>query len=262
MADKPYNERTMDEIQEALQAPTPRDLVEWVPQSVWKNNDGTYSALALASTDARFHQNRLDEVVGSFNWQDKIEVHKNFLMVGIAIRDPQSNEWIWKWDTGEDKKTTKDNDGKSLVSGGFKRAGFQWGMARDLYDLPKPRCRCKGYSKGDNHYFKGWVDSPWAVAESGETGRTHASQVERGDPTDESEHSVDYIAANSTTFYTLAYGKLKLEKEQARDTLNPFINKQTGEVDYEKAILVLEKNLPEPDRDFTIQQKELEEKAS
>lgn len=252
---KPYKDLDMADIEAALQAPTPREVVEWIGQSVWKRTDGTYSALALAHTDARFHQNRLDEVVGMFNWQSNTRVDANLLMVGIGIRHPQTDEWVWKWDTGEDKKS---KDGKSKVSDGFKRAGYQWGMARDLYALPKPRCQCKGKTEGTKHSFKGWIDSPWAIAESGETGRSHVSQVERGDPTDVSEHTVEYIPARSTTFYTIAYNKLDIEKDQAWEILAPFINKDTGEIDYAEAIMALETNLPPDDRDFTKQQKELE----
>ncbi|MCK5548784.1 MAG: hypothetical protein KAI64_07195, partial [Thermoplasmata archaeon] len=132
------------------------------------------------------------------------------------------------------------------------------GIARDLYDLPTPRCACKGY-KADNQkvYFRGWVDNPWAKAESTETGRLHRSLVESGKDDDPSEPTVEFIPASSTTFYTLAISKIKMESDQARDVLQPFIDKVTGEIDYEKAIILVEKNLPEPDRDFTKQQEEL-----
>ncbi|NIN00498.1 MAG: hypothetical protein GTO24_21170 [candidate division Zixibacteria bacterium] len=263
---KTYKERTMEEIQEALAEPTPENLIEWLPTDIRKHN-GHYSALALAYTDARFFQNRLDEVVGSFNWQSKAEVVSNLLLVGIAIRHPQTDEWIWKWDTGQagEDGSRGFGGGKGLFSQGFKRAGYQWGIARDLYALPTPRCSCKGYSKNNKNYFRGWVENPWEKAESPETGRLHRSQVERKKTPDpekieeegEVEAAVDFIPATSTTYYTLAFNKLDLDRDQAREALQPHIDKETGEIDYAKAIMVLEKNLHPDDRDFTIQQQEI-----
>lgn len=263
-----YSEKSLQEIQEALAAPTPRDKVEWKPTDVrFHDTDGGFSALALAYADARFVQNRLDEVVGAFNWQTKAEVVSSLLLVGIAIRNPKiQNEWIWKWDTGQggDDDRGGYGGGKGLFSAGFKRAAYQWGIARDLYDLPVTRCRCKGWSvqNGKKHLFRGWLESPWGRAEASETGRPHASQVERGDPTDESEATVEFIPAGSTTFFTVAYNKMKIDKDEAKQALQPFIDKTTGEIDYEKAIIVLEKNLPESERDFTNQQEELAKKES
>ena len=258
-----YDQKTLEEIQEALSAPTPNEFIKWKPTNLRKENDGGFSALAFAHADARFVQNRLDEVVGTFNWQSEAEVVGGLLLVKIGILNPESNEWIWKADTGQigDDDSGGFGGGKGLFSGGFKRAGYQWGIARDLYDLPTPRCRCKGWEKNGKIYFRGWIENPWAKAESRETERLHRSQVETGSDTDPTEPTVDYIPANSTTFYALAYTKLKIEREQAKDVLQPFIDKSTGEIDYEKAILLLEKNLPESDRDFTNQQAELAKKT-
>ncbi len=257
-----YSERDMQKIQEELAAPTPREHVQWKPTDVrFHDRDGGFSALALAYADARFVQNRLDFVVGAFNWQTDTRVEAGLLMVGIGILHPKSGEWIWKWDTGQGGEDDRGGfgGGKGLFSAGFKRAAYQWGIARDLYDLPSARCRCKGYSvnQGKKHLFRGWLESPWAKAESPETGRPHRSQVETGDPTDESEATVEFIPAGSTTYFTVAYNKMKIDKDQAKQALDPFIDKTTGEIDYEKAIIALEKNLPENERDFTKQQAEL-----
>jgi len=111
--------------------------------------------------------------------------------------------------------------------------------------------RCRGYSKGDSHSFKGWIDSPWDKMESGETGRAHKSQVE----TETVSASDAVIPASSTTFYNVAFNKLKIEKEQAKEVLKKHTDLETGEVKYIDAIIALEGNLPEGERDFTNQQK-------
>lgn len=259
-----YEQKTMEEIQKALAAKTPTEFIKWKPTNLRKEGDTGFSALAFAHADARFFQNRLDDVVGTFNWQSAAEVVGGLLLVKIAIRHPKIGEWVWKADTGQvgEDDSGGFGGGKGLFSGGFKRVGYQWGIARDLYDLPTPRCRCKGWEKNNRINFRGWIENPWAKAESRETERLHPSQVEAGSDADPTEPSVDYIPANSTTFYALAYTKLKIEREQAKDVLQPFIDKSTGEIDYGKAITLLEKNLPDADRDFTNQQAEVAKKES
>ena len=263
---KPYDQRTMLDIEKILQAATPPSRIEWRPQGLYENHSGGYSALALAYTDARFVQDRFDDACGPFNWQSAFEVAGQMLMVGLGIRNPDTKEWVWKWDTGESDDSGGYGGGKGLFSGGIKRSAFQWGVARDLYSLPKPRVACKAYKKkgrrGDEIKFQGWIDNPWEVAESPETGRLHRSQVERSSNKEDGvgskqEPTVEYIPASSTTFFNIAYQKLQWDRENARDALQPYIDKQTGDIDYEKAILVVEKNLPPDDRDFTIQQEEI-----
>jgi hypothetical protein len=89
-------------------------------------SDGGFSALALAYADARFVQNRLDFVVGAFNWQTDTRVEAGLLMVGIGILHPKSGEWIWKWDTGQGGEDDRGGfgGGKGLFSAGFKQRLF------------------------------------------------------------------------------------------------------------------------------------------
>ena len=255
---KNYQERGIALIERALQAPTPPELIEWKGQSIYEDN-GKYTALALAYVDARFMQNRLDEVCGIFNWQSEVGVEAGLLMVGISIRDPETNAWITKWDTGQDKAQELMDDsgfggGRGTFSQSFKRACYQWGIARDLYSLPKPRCRCtaKKSKKSGNLNFTGWIDLPDVrMAESSETGRPHISKV---------DDSTDHMPADSNTFFTIAYNKMKIDRDQGRQALAPFIDKASGEIDYAKAIIALEKNLPLDERLFTTQEKKREER--
>lgn len=253
---KEYNKMTVDEIQEGLSAPTPIANVKWKPIAIREdyNTDG-YTALALAHCDARFIQNRLDFVVGCLNWQSDTKVHGGLLLVGIGIRDPRTNEWIWKWDTGQDKESGKDSaGGKGIVSGGLKRAGFQWGIARDLYDFPRLRLKCKTYtSKRTNEQtFSAWIENPWEAMDTGkgeseETNRPHRSRVDTKQNVDET------IKANATTFYDICYAKLELDTEQARESMAPFFDQQTSITDWDRAIRSLEMNLPEEERAYTVQ---------
>lgn len=103
-------------------------------------NKGGYATI-LAYKDARVDMNRLDKVVGAENWQRDHKEIKNVVYCGIGIRqsymDPLNKrlviQWVWKWDAGAESFTEKQ---KGEASDSFKRAGFNWGIGRELYDYP------------------------------------------------------------------------------------------------------------------------------
>lgn len=80
---------------------------------------------------ARTDANMLDEVVGEENWQNDFKVIDGVLFGGIGIRT--NGEWVWKWDCGTESNTEKE---KGEASDAFKRAGFKWGLGRELYTAP------------------------------------------------------------------------------------------------------------------------------
>jgi hypothetical protein len=250
---KPYEQRTLEEIQLALQAPTPDALIEWRGQNVREISKNQFNALALAYVDARFMQNRLDEVCGIFNWQSQVRSEGRLLVLAIGVRTPKTGEWVWKWDTGQEKAgeledPTGFGGSKGLYSTSFKRACYQWGIARDLYSLPKPRMRCNAYlnKKTQKWQFTGWVDQPTQKeAESKETGRPHKTQV---------DDVTDHMPASSTTFFTIAYTTMKLDNDQALQVLSDYKDQGTGEIDYHGAIIALEKNLQPDQRHYTKQE--------
>ena len=101
-------------------------------------NKGGYATI-LAYKDARVDMNRLDEVVGQENWQRDHKEIKGVVYGGIGILiqqrhngDPVEN-WVWKWDAGSESMTERQ---KGEASDSFKRAGFNWGIGRELYDYP------------------------------------------------------------------------------------------------------------------------------
>lgn len=85
----------------------------------------------LLYKDARVDQNILDETVGPMNWQKKYSRENANCEIGIW--DSEKQQWIWKEDTGTESFTEKE---KGLASDSFKRAGFNWGIGRELYTTP------------------------------------------------------------------------------------------------------------------------------
>lgn len=88
-------------------------------------------ATILAYKDARVDMNRLDEVLGAL-WQDTYELIDGQLFCSIGIR--VDGEWVWRQDVGTESMTEKE---KGRASDAFKRAGFRWGIGRELYDYPR-----------------------------------------------------------------------------------------------------------------------------
>ena len=92
-------------------------------------------AVALLYKSARVDMDMLDSVAGQDNWQcDYREIHGN-LYCGIAIKG-ENGEWVWKWDCGIESAQDDGNEKKAEASDAFKRAGFRWGIGRELYSAP------------------------------------------------------------------------------------------------------------------------------
>jgi hypothetical protein len=87
----------------------------------------------LLYKDARVDQNILDETVGSMNWQRDHKEIKGNVYGGIGIYNQELGLWVWKWDAGVESNTEAV---KGEASDSFKRAGFNWGIGRELYTAP------------------------------------------------------------------------------------------------------------------------------
>lgn len=97
----------------------------------------------LLYKDARVDQNILDETVGPENWQRDHKELKGNIYCGIGIWDKDKHMWITKWDAGKESNTEAE---KGEASDSFKRAGFNWGIGRELYTSPFiwiPSAKCK-----------------------------------------------------------------------------------------------------------------------
>ena len=91
----------------------------------------------LIYKNARVDQNILDETFTPFGWQNKYEEVKENLYCSIGIKTT-NGEWIWKSNCGTESYTEKE---KGEASDAFKRAGFNWGIGRELYTAPKTKIK-------------------------------------------------------------------------------------------------------------------------
>jgi len=112
-----------------LSRPLSIEDVDFRVQSI---NNGGYATI-LAYKDARVDMNRLDEVAGPSKWKKDYSVINNQLFCGVSIYDAEMSQWVTKWDVGTESMTEKE---KGLASDAFKRACFNWGIGRELYDYP------------------------------------------------------------------------------------------------------------------------------
>ena len=87
----------------------------------------------LLYKDARVDQNILDETLTPFKWQREHKELKGNIYCGISIYDEERKQWVTKWDCG--KESFSDSE-KGEASDSFKRAGFNWGIGRELYTAP------------------------------------------------------------------------------------------------------------------------------
>ncbi len=87
----------------------------------------------LLYKNARVDMAVLDETVGQENWQRDHKEVKGNLYCGIGIWSESKSQWIWKWDCGAESFSDKE---KGEASDSFKRAGFNWGIGRSLYNAP------------------------------------------------------------------------------------------------------------------------------
>jgi hypothetical protein len=117
----------MKELQ--LNTPLPIEQIDFRVQSI---NKGGYATI-LAYKDARADMNRLDSVLGVLGWQKKYELIDGNLFCSVGIYNEQTKDWIWKMDVGTESNTEKE---KGQASDAFKRACFNLGIGRELYEYP------------------------------------------------------------------------------------------------------------------------------
>lgn len=110
-----------------LSKPLSIDQIDFRIQSI---NKGGYATI-LAYKDARVDMQRLDDAVGPLNW--KREHKNNNHNCVVSIYNKEIGEWVSKEDTGTESNTEAE---KGLASDSFKRACFNWGIGRELYEYP------------------------------------------------------------------------------------------------------------------------------
>jgi hypothetical protein len=84
---------------------------------------------------ARTDMDLLDEQFGAENWECDYRDVKGNLYCGIGVHCGERD--VWKWDCGiESREDGEGNQKKGEASDAFKRAGFKWGIGRELYTAP------------------------------------------------------------------------------------------------------------------------------
>ena len=119
-----------EEIMEKLTRPLSPSEIELRMQNI---NKGGYATI-LVYKDARVDMNRLDEAFGIFGWQRRHEIINGHLFCHVSVKDPESGEWITKSDVGVPSQFEAT---KGEASDAFKRACFNLGIGRELYDYPQ-----------------------------------------------------------------------------------------------------------------------------
>jgi len=110
---------------------TPLEITE-IDFRVQSINKGGFATI-LAYKDARVDMNRLDAVYGVECWQKKYEIIDGNLFCSVGVWSVELQQWIWKMDVGTESNTEKE---KGQASDAFKRACFNFGIGRELYDYP------------------------------------------------------------------------------------------------------------------------------
>jgi len=111
----------------ALTKPLDVEDIDFRIQSITKSG----YAIILAYKNARVDMNRLDMAVGSLYWKrEHLNGNANCI---VSIWNNEIGQWVSKEDTGKESFTEKE---KGLASDSFKRACFNWGIGRELYDFP------------------------------------------------------------------------------------------------------------------------------
>lgn len=127
---------------EQLQKPLTAKEIDFRVQSI---NKVGYATI-LAYKDARVDMKRLDEVFGVYGWQRDYKQVGQLMLCGVSVWDKDRKQWVTKWDTGTESNTEAQ---KGLASDSFKRACFNLGIGRELYDYPTIQVQLLGDGSGE-----------------------------------------------------------------------------------------------------------------
>ena len=118
---------------------------------------GKRYANMICYVDARYVQDKLDEVIGVGNWSSDFTEIKGSLFCRITIsflRDNGDIGIVSKMDCGTESNVEKQ---KGEASDAFKRAAVHFGIARDLYSLENYRVEMNQGSNGKYYAPKNWT---------------------------------------------------------------------------------------------------------
>ena len=112
----------------------------------------------LLFKDARVDQKILDETFGPMCWKRSHQEIGGNLYCTVEVWDNEKEQWVAKQDVGTASYAEAE---KGQASDSFKRACFNWGIGRELYEAPFiwiPASRVKieprTQGKGENYVTK------------------------------------------------------------------------------------------------------------
>lgn len=126
--------------------------VELRTAQIKKTNYGVYITL-LVYKNARVDMKMLDKMFGQLGWQRHHKEIDGRLYCTISVWDEKTNSWIEREDVGTESNTEKE---KGQASDSFKRAGFNFGIGRELYDVPNIRFKL---NEGEYSEYNGKISS-------------------------------------------------------------------------------------------------------
>lgn len=134
----------------------------------------------LLYKDARTDMKLLDETFGQQSWQCDYKSIDGKLCCGIGVKF--DSEWVWKWDTGTESNMEAQ---KGEFSDAFKRAGFKWGIGRELYTAPRiwvgsDKCRIVDGRNGKKQCYDLFSVTDMSVEDGRIVGLTIANMSKRG----------------------------------------------------------------------------------
>ena len=101
--------------------------------SVRQNQIKNGNVFLLLYKDARVDMALLDELFTPMGWKKSYREVAGNLFCTISAYDPDTKQWVDKEDVGTESNIEK---AKGEASDAFKRAGFNWGIGRELYTSP------------------------------------------------------------------------------------------------------------------------------
>ena len=126
-------DRTMNEKIQLLQRKLHVNDIDFRVGRSGLSKKGAWCTL-LAYKDSRVDMRRLDEVF-PMQWKNAYKRDSNgVLQCEISIYSHDLSEWVSKVSNGTPSQFEGE---KGEYSDAFKRAGFMWGIGRELYDLPE-----------------------------------------------------------------------------------------------------------------------------
>lgn len=159
----------MVSIEQQLAAPFAASDIEWRVQSEIRKGA---AVRVLAYVTNRAIMQRLDEVFGTFGWQNEFAPGPcGGIVCRLKVRNPETGEWVVKEDGAEN---TDIEAVKGGLSSAMKRTAVQLGIGRYLYNLGETSCRLKdngehwhkvkkGPSAGAYKYWDTPQLPPWAL---------------------------------------------------------------------------------------------------